>query len=533
MFSAVTSAFIIQVDSKLQSDPNDETAALLRVLIYKIDNTTFGNDIPALPRWTGPPRTIVQVQAILFSSLAISLLSAFLAMLGKRWLNRYESVDMRGSAIERSHNRQRKLGGIVGWRFDHVMELLPSMLQAALLLLGCALSRYLWETNITIASVVLGVTSLGVISYALIVVTGTASESCPYQTPAAHILRHILHHLRHHLLPILCSAPAATSAAVSSNFSRLYLASWCCRGFFEWWSAMKQPWYSMKNILNALFIPVYLFVSLSRDVYCLGQTILRFLVVCGRAVYHQLLGSHRTAHRWFVDISALRGLSLGQRTIVMDLRCISWILQTSLDKDVHLSAFEHLISMPELAHFNPTLVFDCFNVFIRCISISNGKVEVMQGMKRLATASADGFFRILHHLATIHPTSRILADLQRHYNQIFPSDLDFTGLPFHSTMNKIHALAGRFGSPRDIRWHGYKMSTQEHIPFAKCMVQAARDEYQRLHRRKVPRWILHLAFSFLSLGSVSPPSVVADCLTIIAIDLGCDIPIPEEGYVQI
>ena len=82
----------------------DETAALLRVLIYKIDNTTFGNDAPTLPQWTGPPHTITQVQAIMYASLAAALLSAFLTILGKKWLNRYASTDVRGTAIERSQN---------------------------------------------------------------------------------------------------------------------------------------------------------------------------------------------------------------------------------------------------------------------------------------------------------------------------------------------------------------------------------------------------------------------------------------------
>ena len=154
LFSAVTSAFIIEVNSELQPDPNDETAALLRVLIYKIDNTTFGDDVPTPPQWTGPPHSIVQVQAILFASLAASLFSAFLAMLGKQWLNRYDSTDMRGTEIERAQSRQQKLNGIIAWYFHYVMESLPLMLQGALLLLGCALSHYLWEVNITVASVV-------------------------------------------------------------------------------------------------------------------------------------------------------------------------------------------------------------------------------------------------------------------------------------------------------------------------------------------------------------------------------------------
>ena len=110
-------------------------------------------------------------------------------MLGKQWLNQYASTDIRGTAAERCRDRQRKLNGIVSWYFEYVMEALPLMLQAALLLLGCALSRYLWEMDTTIASVILGVTSFGIIFYFFVIVAGTASESCPYQTPWSRVLR--------------------------------------------------------------------------------------------------------------------------------------------------------------------------------------------------------------------------------------------------------------------------------------------------------------------------------------------------------
>ena len=83
-------------------------------------------------------------------------------MLGKQWMNRYESIGRRGPAVKRSHSRQRQLDGITAWYFDYVMELLPLMLQGGLLLLSCALSHYLWQINIIIASVVLTATSFGV-----------------------------------------------------------------------------------------------------------------------------------------------------------------------------------------------------------------------------------------------------------------------------------------------------------------------------------------------------------------------------------
>ena len=456
-------------------------------------------------------------------------------MLGKQWLNRYESTDMRGSAIERSHSRQQKLGGVVAWYFDHLMESLPLMLQAALFLLGCALTRYLWEIDITIALVVLSVTSLGVTFYLFIVIAGTASEWCPYQTPFAHIFRHIFHHLREHLLPILRSAPSVTSIVVSSNFSRLFQVSWCCRWLLSWWTSMRRPWYSISNLTNTLWFPVLMSLALAHDVYYLGRVIVQPLVRFSRASYQQLMGSRRTAYRWLTNIS-IRTLGLHEQTTMTDLQCISWILQTSLDKAVHLSALKHLTSMPDLSHLHPTLVVDCFNIFIGCININNGKAVITQGLEQLATVSADGFFRTLHHLAITDPTSSILAHVQRRYNDIFPSEVDFTGLPFYFTMSKIHALAGRFGNPRDIQWYHPRMSIQEHIPFARRMAETAQEKYRQARRRKVPRWILRCGLYFLSLAHLSPASVVADCLTIIAIDLGCDFsntPTSDERCVKI
>ena len=534
LFSAVASAFIIQVDPQLQPDSNDETAALLRVLIYKIDNTTFGKNVPTLPQWNGPPRAMVQVQAILFASLAISLLSAFLAMLGKQWLNRYQSADMRGSAVERSNNRQRKLGGIVAWYFEHVMETLPLMLQTALLLLGCALSRYLWGVDVAVALVVLSVTSLGAIFYLFIVIAGTASESCPYQTPAAHVLRRILHHIRH-TLPTIHSASALIYVVVSSNFFRLYEASSLFRCLATWWSNMKRPWYLMHNAFIASLAPIFILRALTHDILSLGLAIVHFMVACRRRVYHQFAGGKRIAYRWFIDISSLRTLRLEQQSIKLDLECISWVLHTSLDNVIHLSAFKHLVSIPGLVHFHSTLVLHCFNIFVRCIGISNNKVVVVQGLEQLATVSASGFFRTLHHLATVDPTSSVLTDLRRRYNEIFPSEFDFTDLPFQSMMINIHTLAGQFGDPRDVQWHSYRMTVQEHVPFAERMVRAAQEGYQQTRQRKVPRWILRSALYFLSLAPASPPSVIADCLTVVAIDLGCDVEITvisDERCVQ-
>jgi hypothetical protein len=309
------------------------------VLIYKIDNTTFGDDIPTLPQWIGPPPAMVHVQAILYASLAASLLSALLAMLGKQWLNRYASTDVRGSAIERSQNRQRKLDGIIRWYFDSVLESLPLMLQVALLLLGCALSRYLWEISSIIASVVIGVTSFGLLFYLFILVVGTAWESCPYQTPGSTFFRYLGPGVRRMIL-------AAGSILKTSQVVEVVTGLWEDTDL----SSCNDVFFTLG--LLVLAVPV----RFAMDIYSFGRATVKRFSALSIGVYRLL----RRVYTWLH--SSPRGLD--QRIAALDLRCILWTLQTSLDKLVHISTLKHLNTITEFTDFDSNLVMGCFNIFI-------------------------------------------------------------------------------------------------------------------------------------------------------------------------
>lgn len=100
LFSSLASGFIIDAQTNLQEDYTQTSAALLLMLLKKMDNSAFVPDLDSLV-WNGPPGTIVYAQSVFYCSLAASLLAAFVAMLGKQWLNRYERVANRGSFIER------------------------------------------------------------------------------------------------------------------------------------------------------------------------------------------------------------------------------------------------------------------------------------------------------------------------------------------------------------------------------------------------------------------------------------------------
>ena len=528
----MTSAFIIQVQPQLQSDPNEETAALLRVLIHKIDNTTFGNDVPALPQWSGPPHTVIHVQAILYASLAASLFSAFLAMLGKQWLNRYASIDVRGTAIDRSQNRQRKLDGIVTWYFDYVMESLPLMLQFALLLLGCALSRYLWEINTTVASVVLGVTSFGVASYGFFVVAGAASSSCPYQTPGTHILRHILRHVS----PLALNALRLTYSYTLSAFRTAASHSVIIGVFTMWYREIKKPRWSIEYVATLTLIPLLWFLSPISDVCQLALVAIRALVDNAfrvRGWSHRVCGWFRRVCRW------------APQTATLDLRCILWMLQTSLDKTIHLPTLGLLATMMTPVSPDPALLSTCFNILAGCVSSIGGKVAILQGAEELAAVSSLCYLRTLCHLTTADPASSVLKDVRQWYTKAFPIETDFKGLPLYHRFCIIHNIfyssrkpvkkQNQFGhyyayiQRLKIQWRDYQPSSTEHI----VLMQLARFEYQRKQPQKAPRWILRYAFHLLSRDPLPPTSVVADCLSIIAMDLGCAVSTttnPDKRY---
>ena len=180
------------------------TAAYMRILIHAVNGSLFPDADPDSTAWTGPPPEIVTVQSLLYASLATSLFVAFLSMLGKQWVNRYLR-NRGGSAADKSRDRQRKLDGLGGWYFHLAIESLPVMLQAALLLLGCALSRYLWMVSRTIAGMILTITLFGVAIYIFLTLAATFYYDCPYQTPPSILIRIIIKYLTRSDTAFACS----------------------------------------------------------------------------------------------------------------------------------------------------------------------------------------------------------------------------------------------------------------------------------------------------------------------------------------
>ena len=560
---------------------NEETAALLRVMVYTQNNTAFGGQVPTVPQpWTGPPRSIVQVQAILLASLFTSLLSAFLAMLGKQWLNRCMPVDTRGTIIQRSQHRQRKFDGIINWYFDNVMEALPLMLQVALLLLGCALSRYLWEINTTVASVVLGFTAFGLLFYVFIVIAGAVSGDCPYQTPVANFLRYtpvaishtliLLYRSAQSVLPVIQSIPRRIPPIfrcirdalqrVPSIFHHHSLSIFrrhplrifrLLRLQFSIVFRMLRSQFSIifitSNTLYALEGIYHTFGDLlsinCSDFFEMLITILILPVLPIADLCMAIIWALISFTNW------VRQDQLGQHTKqttghIMDLRCVLWTLQTSVGGPTRQSALEYLATIT-MDDFDPTQAVACwFGIFLNCIQVTNGSVAIIQGCELLAEKYSLFCLHVLSHVVVAGPMPKALEGVRREFAGAFPPGTNFGDPPISYPLAIIYSVfsSSYMAEGLDsiflaegpmhpvtlrkirwqIQWNNYRPSSSEYTIVTPALVKFAQFGYKRSgERAKVPRWLLRFALHSLSQDPLPPPSVVSDSLSIIAIDLEC------------
>ncbi|KAG2097044.1 uncharacterized protein F5147DRAFT_747531 [Suillus discolor] len=88
LFSAVSTSFIVAMESNLSPGPSDTTNALLKQLVQiGLGNLAEAGPIPLDPAstWSLTAPTL-WIQTIAYASLSMSLLAAFGALLGKQWL---------------------------------------------------------------------------------------------------------------------------------------------------------------------------------------------------------------------------------------------------------------------------------------------------------------------------------------------------------------------------------------------------------------------------------------------------------------
>jgi Family of unknown function (DUF6535) len=158
----------------------------------------------------------------------MSFLTAFSGVLGKQWLGHFKTSRFgQGTLSQCCTQRQRKVDALKTLHSDTIIASLPILLQLSLLFFGVALAANIWTLQHTVASVIIGTTSLGVVFYFFTVVSSLKSSDCPFLNPVSTHLDRILHTLRQTIIVWTRRARYKSWKGIISNLQGLF------RGVFK------------------------------------------------------------------------------------------------------------------------------------------------------------------------------------------------------------------------------------------------------------------------------------------------------------
>ncbi|KAJ7889600.1 hypothetical protein B0H13DRAFT_2041316 [Mycena leptocephala] len=190
LFSGVLTTFVAQTSQALSSDNTAISNSILLELVAlqraQASGTPF-NSIPSADTSFTAARTDIWVNALWFTSLALSLTTALLAVLAKQWLRQYSSF-IAGSARERALIRQFRFAGFDKWGVQSIIGLLPTILHLSLFLFMVGLVVFLYALDHIIAQVVASVAGFLFLVYVTTNVLPILAIGCPYRTPLTALL---------------------------------------------------------------------------------------------------------------------------------------------------------------------------------------------------------------------------------------------------------------------------------------------------------------------------------------------------------
>ncbi|KAL1717197.1 hypothetical protein EV715DRAFT_203699, partial [Schizophyllum commune] len=192
LFSAVVSTFVVQTSQALQPDYGRVSASLLLELVAlhraksPDDVAPSGISLESLFYTTSD----VWVNALWFTTLALSLVTVLIAALVKQWLQEYVKTSA-GPPRKRALVRHIRFTALLRWKVSLIIGLVPLLLHVSLALFFAGLADFLRALHPLISTIVLVVTGL---TYFFHLVTHTIAVlfwKCSYQTPVTRAIRNI------------------------------------------------------------------------------------------------------------------------------------------------------------------------------------------------------------------------------------------------------------------------------------------------------------------------------------------------------
>jgi hypothetical protein len=225
LFSAVGATFLGISVLLLQPDYGQITASLITEFIAIQRAAAEGISPRTIPPSSlnvstppSPSNSDLWVNGLWFTSLALSLCAAIIAVLIKQWIQQYMKF-ISGSPITQVQQRQFRFEQLERWRVPVIIGLLPLVLHTAVFLYLIGLTIFLLSLNREIGIIVGTVTGLALTIYSISSLLPLIFLGCPYKTPLATLFHDHLFEPVDRLFKISREGFRACSRACGNNHS--------------------------------------------------------------------------------------------------------------------------------------------------------------------------------------------------------------------------------------------------------------------------------------------------------------------------
>ncbi|KAJ7493039.1 hypothetical protein B0H11DRAFT_1803498 [Mycena galericulata] len=195
LFSASLTAFLIESYGNLQPDSGDLTVAAISQVSQQLaaiaSGETFVLEVPAP---FNPTLESLLCNALWFISLSLSLTCALLATLVEQWAREFlHKTEMRPSPARRARIFSFLYFGLKQFRMQTVVDAIPFLLHASLLLFFAGLIAFLLPVNRIIMYLMCIALLLFLLLYAALTVLPLVYLDSPYRTPLSAPLWSLFH----------------------------------------------------------------------------------------------------------------------------------------------------------------------------------------------------------------------------------------------------------------------------------------------------------------------------------------------------
>ncbi|KAF8602291.1 hypothetical protein BDV93DRAFT_607514 [Ceratobasidium sp. AG-I] len=193
LFSAISTAFVLESSKDLKPDPAEGSATTLLTIAQILltmsnqSSPTTISILPTEPVFT-PSTSAVVVNVLWFTSLILSVAVTLVAMLAKEWCHLF-IAGRTGQAHNQARRRQLRIEGLERWGMAGIIPALPTLMHLALFLFAAGLCVSLWSVHLGVAIPVVLISATAAVIYLSATILPFIDHFCPYQTALSRLLK--------------------------------------------------------------------------------------------------------------------------------------------------------------------------------------------------------------------------------------------------------------------------------------------------------------------------------------------------------